>query len=168
MKSESSETVFLKSKRNTKFLLSNAVLFSIVFYLVWLEFQFTELNYTHLFLCIWGLFYFGLYPFLVIMYEKKNIGLAITNEGYFDKSSGDLILWCDVANISISKNILFKNYILIDIISQPNKPPRSNRLMKLSKIMNTILLGAPVFINTGILDVNKYELVELMLMKKNQ
>lgn len=102
MKSESSETVFLKSNRNTKFLLSNAVLFSILFYLVWLEFQFTEFNYTHLFLGIWGLFYFGLYPFLVIMYEKKNIGLAITNEGYFDKTSGDFIDWCDVADIRIS------------------------------------------------------------------
>jgi hypothetical protein len=140
----------------------------LVLYLLFREFQNTEWNYQLIGIGSAGLIRYGIYPFLPKTYRNKHLGLLIANEGYWDLTSGEFVHWRDVIHIRLSKNIFYRNFILVDLASNGEKQISANRFFRLIRAINTALLGAPAFINTSNLDTCKERLLALMLLRKGQ
>jgi len=172
MKTETENVLCIKlCKNKTRYNLllasiCNSILFFMALNLLFRELQNNEWNKKLLCIGLFGIFYFGVLPLFLIIYRNKNTGLKITNEGYLDLTSGEFVHWRDVIHIRLSKNIFYRNYILIDLVPKGEKQTSLNRFFSMIHAINSKILKAPAFIYTGNLDMDKERLLELLLLKK--
>jgi hypothetical protein len=99
---------------------------------------------------------------------KKNTGLMIYDEGLQDLSTGDFLPWEGIQNVRFSENFVYRNCIFIDLVPNYQNQTFSKRFFRLIRAFNYMVFVSSVFIYTKDLDIEKEELLELLLLKKSQ
>lgn len=115
-----------------------------------------------------GLVFFGIIPVLLFWFKKdQKILLTITNQGFMDHISGQFIAWEEIKSIRLTSNILFSQYIAIDL-NDPSKFLNSpTKLKRLLEILNYRLTGAQIFISTINMNIKLEHLYAILQEKKN-